>query len=96
MSSLSFRNWSNASYSALMTSSHWTCFLHKTTLPLPMVSHYGSLLLCSGALVLVMAKEIKLLASCIESAPAPVIHIRKVSHAPLLETIAEEEAESYD
>lgn len=41
-----------------------------------------------------MAKEIKSLASTfVEFAPAPVITLRKVSHAPVLETIAEEEVE---
>lgn len=40
-----------------------------------------------------MAKEIKLLASFLEFAPAQVIAHRKISHAPVLETIAEEEAE---
>ncbi|KAL2323259.1 hypothetical protein Fmac_027638 [Flemingia macrophylla] len=41
-----------------------------------------------------MAKEnFKLLSSYFEFAPAPVIHIRKVSLAPVLETIAEEAEE---
>ncbi|CAK8571586.1 unnamed protein product [Lathyrus sativus] len=38
-----------------------------------------------------MAKEMKLFASFVdEFAPAPMIPPKKVSHAPLLETIAEE------
>ncbi|KAK7392420.1 hypothetical protein VNO78_20859 [Psophocarpus tetragonolobus] len=42
----------------------------------------------------VMAKEIsKFLASYTEFAPAPVIRVRKISHAPMLETIAEEAQE---
>ncbi|BAT95926.1 hypothetical protein VIGAN_08277100 [Vigna angularis var. angularis] len=40
-----------------------------------------------------MAKEMKLLASYTEFAPDPVIPVRKVSHAPLLETILEEAEE---
>ncbi|KAK7267667.1 hypothetical protein RIF29_20345 [Crotalaria pallida] len=43
-----------------------------------------------------MAKEIKVLACCVEFLPAPVIPQKKVSHSPALETIAEEESEEYD
>lgn len=44
-----------------------------------------------------MAKEIKFFASFVdEFAPAPMIPLKKVSHAPVLETIAEEkEAEDH-
>ncbi|KAL9318895.1 hypothetical protein ACSQ67_015412 [Phaseolus vulgaris] len=41
----------------------------------------------------VMAKEMKLLAYYTEFAPAPLIPVRKVSHAPVLETILEEAEE---
>lgn len=37
-----------------------------------------------------MAKGINFLASFVEFAPAPLIQLKKISHAPLLETIAEE------
>ncbi|ESW17212.1 hypothetical protein PHAVU_007G220500 [Phaseolus vulgaris] len=40
-----------------------------------------------------MAKEMKLLAYYTEFAPAPLIPVRKVSHAPVLETILEEAEE---
>lgn len=40
-----------------------------------------------------MTKENKFLASYIEFAPAAVILVRKVSQAPVLETIAEEAKE---
>lgn len=43
-----------------------------------------------------MGKVIKFLASSFEFAPPPVITLRKVSHAPVLETIVEEEAEEYE
>jgi len=40
-----------------------------------------------------MAREMKLLAYYTEFAPAPLISVRKVSHAPVLETIPEEAEE---
>lgn len=43
-----------------------------------------------------MAKKIKFLASCVEFLPSSMIPLKKVSHSPGLETIAEEESEEYD
>lgn len=40
-----------------------------------------------------MAKEIKFLTSLLELAPAQVISLRKISLAPVLATIAEEEVD---
>jgi len=40
-----------------------------------------------------MAKGMKFLAYYTEFAPAPLISVRKVSHAPVLETIIEEAEE---
>ncbi|GMN39139.1 hypothetical protein TIFTF001_008384 [Ficus carica] len=43
-----------------------------------------------------MAKERRNLNSWLEVAPAPIIHPRKPSNSPSLETIAEEASEGYD